>query len=491
MFNILDVSSIRDNPILAKSYIRMVPAYELTKIIIEDNKKAEILDQLSIIKGILDSSSDDLKLVLATYSTLGGWIDSVHHILELYEKGEAYRAALFGNSRIDWYYGNAILENTDNSIIGREICEDGNHLAIICRNPRMDRRVLATAIRGLEQFSKLSVEKRAEIAYLTMDVKEIESEQYLGKDRADKNELYFDDPIKALLPFLKDIFLQSGRDEFEKIFANWLWKIANIQIEIDVQDWIVVETSVDAKDQKYTTSDDYLDAYRAKWHAAFSGVVNFLNDATKSLVDEFPKKQEDYKLAVFPSVVLIGLLKSYLAKTNIQEYLKHLLTHPNWSIRAAYYASVFSVTPISESGEMMANFFQTYHLDKAEKWVGVTSTKLFQLAKRRLECELAINHAVIHSQYQVEIERIDSKVLDYLYFINTNNGDYDKQFADHNQSLKSNPLSRQVIDEFERDNISKVIDHQKGIDATLVALDEYERNKNGDKNVLQRLFNMN
>ncbi len=491
MFNIFDVQSIKSNPILANSYILLVPAFELTKLIIDDSKNAEILDQLSIIKGILDSNNDDLKLVLATYSTLGGWIDSVRHILELYEKGEAYRAALFGNSRIDWYYGNAILEDTDNSIIGREICEDGNHLATICRNPRMDRRVIATAIRGLEQFSKLSVEKRAEIAYLTMDVKEIESEQYVGKDRADKNELYFHDPIKALLPFLKDIFLQSGRDEFEKIVANWLWKIVNIQIEIDVQDWIVVEASVDPQDQKYTASDNYLDTHRVKWHASFSSVVNFLDDTTKALVDEFPKKQEDYALAVFPSVVLSHLLKSYWAKPKIEEYLKQLLTHPNWSIRAAYYASVFGVTHITESGEMMANFFQTYELDKAEKWVGVTSTKLFQLAKRSLECELAINHAVIHSQYQVDIERIDSKVLDYLYIINTNNGDYDKLFADHNQSLKSNPLSRQLIEEFERDNIPKGFDHQKSIDATLASLDEYERKKSNNETFVQRLFKKN
>jgi hypothetical protein len=521
MFNIFDVQSIRSNPILAKSFIRLVPAYELTKIILDDNKNAAILDELVIINGILESNNPDLQLVLAAYSTLGGWTDCVDNILKLYEKGEDYRAAVFGNSRIDWYYGNSIFIDTASSslkevgisIVAKEICENGSHLVTICRNPRMDRRLLATAIRGLEQFSKLSIEKRVEIAYLAMDVEELESEQYVGKDKPDQNEIHFDKPIKALLPFLKEIFERNDGDVFQKIVMNWLWKIANIQFEIDAQDWNEVEIIIDSLEPKRKTSNDIFEANRAKWHTAFSHVVMFLSDTTKSLPDEFPKTQRDYALAVLPSIVLSSLLKSYWNRPKIREHLDELLKHPNWTIRAAYYSSVFGVTQITKSGDAIYEFFKKYELDVAEKWVGLTSTKLFQLSKRSINCERAINDAVIHSQYQVELEHIDSEVLKFLYVINPHNYEYEKLFAIYNQDLQINPSTMQLVEILKEQNIARRVGQQRDIDATLTtsrgneeeyrasavvrqrdvdatlaSLDEHERGKSSNGTFLQRLF---
>ena len=70
MFNIFENSEVHKNPLLAKEFIKIVPAFELVKHVLAttgNDRFDRILSKKAIKDGILDSDRDDLKLVLATY----------------------------------------------------------------------------------------------------------------------------------------------------------------------------------------------------------------------------------------------------------------------------------------------------------------------------------------------------------------------------------------------------------------------------------------
>jgi hypothetical protein len=94
MFDIFDNSQVNENPLLASEFIKIVPAFELAKHIIQtknEDRFDRIINNKIIKNGILNSDRDDLKLVLATYGNvlelwdskdflkLGGFKHEVQH----------------------------------------------------------------------------------------------------------------------------------------------------------------------------------------------------------------------------------------------------------------------------------------------------------------------------------------------------------------------------------------------------------------------------
>jgi hypothetical protein len=69
LFDVTKAESVRANPQLAKAFIRLVPPYELARIVREADFERSLLDESAIVEGILESGNPDLALVLATYGS--------------------------------------------------------------------------------------------------------------------------------------------------------------------------------------------------------------------------------------------------------------------------------------------------------------------------------------------------------------------------------------------------------------------------------------
>ena len=88
MLDLSSTKSIYSNHLLAKQFIKYISAFELLTVIDEANKKGDlILNNQSIIDGILDSNDEGKLLLLASGSKLDEFARS-DKFLTLYNKGD-------------------------------------------------------------------------------------------------------------------------------------------------------------------------------------------------------------------------------------------------------------------------------------------------------------------------------------------------------------------------------------------------------------------
>ena len=243
MFNIFDNSEVHKNPLLAAEFIKIVPAFELVKHVLAttgNDRFDRILSKKAIKDGILNSDRDDLKLVLATYGdVLQLW--DVKDFLKLYTKGNAYKAALFGNSKIDWYNLDEAnkVEILHTTLLADFTDETNSELIrVLATNPRMDRKVVANAMLGRDGFEVIPITTRLQIGGYAISVEEIKADYWPGKDSPDTHEIYFSAVNEAYIRMLKDAKTGMEGVEFSKWLSHLLWQLPFADLDISSEHWL-------------------------------------------------------------------------------------------------------------------------------------------------------------------------------------------------------------------------------------------------------------
>ena len=190
MLDLSSIKSIYSNPLLAKEFIKYISAFELLTVVNEAGKKGDlILNNQSIIEGILESNDNGKLLLLASGSKLDDFARS-DKFISIYNKGDVFKSALCGNSQYDWYALSIWNHEILDVILGDVLKEDSLLKKPFYKNPRMDRKLIASIIKGKDfdrskhtfDFSKISFHERYTACTLAIEVDEIRSDDYYGKE---------------------------------------------------------------------------------------------------------------------------------------------------------------------------------------------------------------------------------------------------------------------------------------------------------------------
>jgi hypothetical protein len=417
MFNVFDYSEVHKNPLLASEFIKIVPAFELVKHVLEtkDNEKYnKILNNKAIKDGILNSDRDDLKLVLAAYGdVLELW--NSKDFIKLYEKGPSFKAALFSNSTIDWYQLNDFdkVEILHKSILA-DLRDDTNEklLFTIVNNPRMDRKVIANAMLGKDGFDTLAMTTRLAIAAKAIKVQKIEAEYWPGKDSPDTHEIYFSNVNEAFLPMVKDAKNAMETDEFG-IFLNHLhWELPYAELDINSEHWLSPGETAE-QEEKYSSMKFIVKYYIIKRFALYK-VFDFFADWYA--VDEgYPQTTKQISRAGVAVLAVTSLLRNYWLRDDVHEIVNNLLKSPSLILRAAGYAAIFNNISVERESEKVNDFFKMFPDNSLEKWIGITNTPAFWLCSGYGSNEKVIAQHMKASGYLEKINAARDDMYKYLF----------------------------------------------------------------------------
>jgi hypothetical protein len=427
MFNIFDPVEILANPLLAKDFIKHVPAFELANFCLK-NANNSVIDLDPIEKGIMESDRDDLKLILATYGKLSQFLKA-DYIVELFKLDGGHKAALLGNSRINWYnFDDRISEILKNILLCDPSVRDAVELReLMIKNPRMDRRLISNAMRGEGDFESLSLVVRLAIGAQAIDVDEIPAENWIGKDSPDAHELHFSKPNVAFLPLLKKVKEHISEDDFNFCLSNIvIWKIVNSKLDIETKDWL---PSDQIKPFNYET---YLEDARAEKLRSLQLILNFFAD-WYDRDNGFPQ-EEKYINKVSTAILAIdALLNNYWVRNDVQEIVDGLLSHPSVLLRSAGYAKIFNSIKIDEEGKGIKDFFSSYPENSLEKWMGITCTEAFWLCCENYQLREFLLEKVEASGYSARFETARNSMYQYIFSIRSEFGAAAKN---HNEKFK-------------------------------------------------------
>jgi hypothetical protein len=307
MFNIFDNSEVHKNPLLAAEFIKIVPAFELIKHILQATDQDEfgrVIDNKIIQNAILDSDRDDLKLVLATYGNVLELWDS-KNFLKLYGKGNGFKAALFSNSNIDWYEFNDVdkVEILHKSLLADFEDETNKNLIFtLVTNPRMDRQVIANAMLGKHGFEALPVTNRLMIGAKAIKVAPTEAEYWPGKDSPDSQEIYFLEVNKAFLPMIRNAKATLDEVSFSRYLAHLYWQLPFSKIDISPEHWLS-ETEIASLKIGYPNHRKFMDNEDKIHKIALAKVFDFFVDWYQE--DEgYPQAREQISRVAVPILAI-------------------------------------------------------------------------------------------------------------------------------------------------------------------------------------------
>lgn len=381
MFNIFENSEVHKNPLLAKEFIKIVPAFELVKHVLAttgNDRFDRILSKKAIKDGILDSDRDDLKLVLATYGDVLEFWD-VKDFLKLYTKGSAFKAALFGNSTIDWYRLDEAkkVEILHTTLLADFTDETNSELIrVLVTNPRMDRKVIANAMLGRDGFEVIPITTRLQIGGYAISVEEIKADYWPGKDSPDTHEIYFSAVNEAYIRMLKDAKSEMEGVEFSKWVNHLLWQLPFADLDISSEHWLNPD-EITELEEKFS-SLQYIEKYYKIKKIALLKVFDFFADWYQ--VDEgYPETTKQISRAGVAILAMTALLRNYWVRDDVNEIVEGLLASPSLIIRAAGYAAIFDNLSVESESEGVADFFAMYPDNSLDKWIGITNTPAFWL----------------------------------------------------------------------------------------------------------------
>lgn len=390
MFDISNMQSVRTNPILAKGIVKYLSVYELMMLAKECCKNGVfILKDENIVNGILESQDDGKILFLASSGKLDDFAKS-DRFVEIYNKGEIFKSALFGNSQIDWYalfiWNHSILD----IILSDVLPEDSKLKLPFYKNPRMDRRLIARIIKAKAydtskhtfDFSQINLDERYKAITYSFDVNEIKSEDYYGKDAPDNNELYFKDPFNAVIVFVKDLFnkWESEAAECEYYGVNLIYHIDYVELGLDYEDWL----SEEEQDQLKEKYSDFSFRYDILNKVALNNVFTFFDNKTlgvksievgrKDWSEEGLDLFKYYSKVCLPITIIPKLLMTYRYKNDVGNYLPKLVNSDNWVIRAAGYSYLFQNITKMDVVANLRKLIQRYEHDKVTLVWGIFAT---------------------------------------------------------------------------------------------------------------------
>jgi hypothetical protein len=348
MFNFNDKDGVRLNPLIAKELIKHLTVSEIM-ILYANSHPDEYLsiDTEAIVEGILETNDDGKILVLALCAK-GGSHEGLQEeqILKIADRSEAHKAAILSNPRINWY-SSFSLPSIREKLLVPTILGYGDLAFAACRNPRMDRNLISEVIRGANEFQCISIEHRMELAFISINVVDIESKSYYKKDMPDSNEQYFSKPIEAFYSQLKQI---DNTNELKRIWTSSIQLIKCLNknnFNIDVEDWIsdserqVIESSNVDWDVKYKNKNELAIRNFVDWAIKFAGNAPIQPEKYTAYI------ADDFNRSCLAVVMIRKALSSYMATTGIiKELMQQLYGCEKWVGRAAFYSLMLDKTLI-------------------------------------------------------------------------------------------------------------------------------------------------
>jgi hypothetical protein len=442
MFDIFNFKDARENPLLAAEFIKIVPAYELTKHLLkthtqesEDGRDELLVDLEPVRDGILASDRDDLKLVLATYGkVMELW--ETRALEQLFVKGPAFKAALLSNSRIDWYRlslrndaGNNILQNTLSADLEEPV--NKSLLYAMVRNPRMDRTVIADAMCGKKGFETLPIGTRLLIGAEAIGVEEIPAEFWAGKDSPDSHEIYFTRVNAAFVRMIKDAKEALDAKTFNSYLTGLLlWKLPKASLDVRAEDWLTAE-EIQSIEEKITASSKFMESYNRKQRAALYKVFEYFAD-WYDRDDGYPQTTALISTAGVAILTMSSLMRSHAVAHDIEKITEEMLTSPHLIIRAAGYATIFNNITVESNSPAVKSFFTSYPDNTLEKWMGITNTTAFWLCDGYDSLRNTIREEMAGSGYDVKIESARDDMYQYLFC----SGSFAERLAAHNKTTR-------------------------------------------------------
>lgn len=440
MFDIFSLNDAQENPLLAAEFIKIVPAYELAKHILKSySQKSDdgfdklLVDLKHIRDCILASDRDDLKLVLATYGKIMDlWGET--GFAQLFDKGHAFQAALFSNSRINWYYfNNDDTKKFLHSILFADRTIDVNRTLMnaMVRNPRMNRAVLADAMRGVNGFEALPMGTRLMIGAEAIGVQEIPAEMWLGKDSPDTHEIYFNCVNASLVRMIKDAKENLDAKTFNSyLTGHLLWNLPRASLDVCAEDWLTAEEIQSIVD-KASESEEFMKGYERKQLAAIYKVFDYMTD-WYDRDDGYPQTTALIGTASVAILTMSSLMRSYSVLHDIEKIVEEMLASPHLIIRAAGYATIFSNITVESNSSAVKSFFACYPENSLEKWMGITNTTAFWLCYGHHSLWTTIKEEMDGSGYGVKIESAHDDMYQYLF----SSGSSAELLAAHNKTTR-------------------------------------------------------
>jgi len=478
MFNFLDKSALNANPDLAQTLVKYLSLNELMDIAKKsDDNRQSILDRKPIIDGIMESFDEGKILFLASSSNLGDkfGMTSEEVFEKIFNMGDQFRMALYGNSKCDWYdififKGHKYIDRVMNDIIN-----GGEKFKIpFYKNPRMDRRLIASIIgaknylryEGSFNFEIINFEERYFALKNSYNVVEIKSENYFGKDSPDDNELYFDKPYYANLRFLRDLIQSYTEKEALVFLRSFYFYLDQTNFDIDCDDWLSSAelSELDKADLEFT------EKYQAQYELAFIKLLDFFDNHTKDIFPTYPPSTKEsfdeykYFLRSTAAINIIGrLLATYRIRDKAVSYTREiLLKSKNWVMRAAAYNFIYQNIDVRNNFDLLNKFFEYYETDR-----------------------LAFLHALFHTSRTRLLARnnysLDRKFSDFLE--DSGIDDLTKKYLGQTTSFAfGNHLRNLETEEFEKIFDSTMRDIRNNFaELVLLKRDPQEGQLNGDK----------
>lgn len=320
------------------------------------------LDDEQILKAIL-KTEDVAKELVALRLASPQESSAQNALLDAAQKSPAHRCAFLSNRRLDWYYPFGSFFDTLKSKVLRppsdlsqisdpleideaEPCKEYvGALCVAAANERMNRRIIAESIRGVEPFDRLSPSIRSRIA--------LEAATYFSKPRPYDLKDYPDDPPAEFLAERKPIeaYYALVKEGDGEIYPTITEAIEAGEFSINDNDWLN-----EAEKEKLSVSK-----FRERETAALKNFVSFMIGWSKHEPEGREHKEKEIKAReLYKGTFAMASLCCALQKLDLPSFLEDedeadrkarksaieaAKSSKSWVGRAAYYA--FRINKIS------------------------------------------------------------------------------------------------------------------------------------------------
>lgn len=451
--------SVRDNPMVSKEFFRSISPYDFFQIIKNDShNEYQLVDLSPVIDGVVESDDPTKLLLLCSQSKLGQFLFSSDTFKSLYGKSDAVNESLFSNSRFDWY-GVFVWNDDDigNSILNYLRTAPDSTKQVFYSNPRMDRSIIKSIIakesdndKFGSEIDQFSIEDRFLAVKFSVNVKEIPSKIYPGKDSPDSNELDFDKPSEAILQFVRDMFNELPEPSFRYTLEQLNFYLSDTNFGIDIYHWL----SDDERNSAEILGSDFNDKHTELVKRAFLKMVDFLDDLTKSIdvrnVSSYKSDSEykeyselaNFSPSTFSIIAINKLLDDYWIRSSKKDLIYHLISSENWVLRSAAYSYLFNgviANPDDDDDllKQFKSFYDRYSSDRLSLIHGIfNSTHLHLIQYQSYLARQYVNEIVEDLDVGSDFIKFLTSDLSYV-FDNYRNLDHEELGKIYNDKFRS------------------------------------------------------
>jgi len=310
----------------------------------------------------------------------------------------------------------------------------------------MDRKLIASIIKAKDfdrskhtyDFTKINFYERYTACSLAIDVDEIRSEDYYGKDSPDNNELYFSRPHRALLVLVRDLFLSWDDEESYASghLTNLIHYADKVDIGLDYDDWLT-EDEQSLLESKYSDFSARYDQYHIE---AFHKLIEFFNNQTSSYKPIDKKSEEvdlfrNYSRVCITITIIPKLLSSYRLRDSTDVFLPILLNSNNWVMRASGYSFIFQNIDILKDTKSLDIFIERYKADLISvMWSMYSSSHLIMVSRVNREAYHKINDLLDSLNLGEDMIKFFDDIGQFLYgyqYRDIDNDVLEKKYEDH------------------------------------------------------------